>query len=348
MQLRAFHKFVLAAWAALATTGAEPLTQDAFVPVFRENFPDAFVLPQRSQFIAYATNNGVNVPVAVSRDLVSWSFAPEPATGKVRDALPRLGTWAKEGFTWAPEVLQLGNRYLLYYTASDRRRNSQCIGVAEAADPLGPFTDSRAEPIVCQTALGGSIDADPFRDADGKLYLYFKNDGNRVHARTSLWGQALAPDGLSVAGQPVELVKDNQGWEERVVEAPTMVRSPGAYQLFFSGGFFGWNPQEGGLSPYAMGYASCAAALGPCTAAKENPILHSYSDRTAGCLSGPGHQSIFQFGNRTFVSFHAWEATKGCRKGEDKRELYIAPIFWKDGKPQIAPSLRPRSGSERG
>src|SRR6185369_16181775 len=128
VQLRAFHKFVLAAWAALATTGAEPLTQDAFVPVFRENFPDAFVLPQRSQFIAYATNNGVNVPVAVSRDLVSWSFAPEPATGKVRDALPRLGTWAKEGFTWAPEVLQLGNRYLLYYTASDRRRNSQCIG----------------------------------------------------------------------------------------------------------------------------------------------------------------------------------------------------------------------------
>ena len=131
----------------------------------------------------------------------------------------------------------------------------------------------RAEPIVCQTELGGSIDANAFRDADGKLYLYFKNDGNRVHARTSLWGQPLASDGLSVTGQPTELVKDNQGWEERVVEAPTMVRSPAGYELFFSGGFFGWNPEEGGLSPYAMGYASCSSAARPlhCGAREPDP-----------------------------------------------------------------------------
>ena len=127
------------------------------------------------------------------------------------------------------------------------------------------------EPIVCQTALGGSIDASPFRDTDGKLFLYFKNDGNRVHARTSLWGQPLAADGLSVTGQPVELLKDDQGWEARVVEAPTMVRSPSGYELFFSGGFFGWNPEEGGLSPYAMGYASCSGPLGPCTPAQREP-----------------------------------------------------------------------------
>ena len=39
-----------------------------------------------------------------------------------------------------------------------------------------------AEPLVCQTALGGSIDPDPFRDSDGILYLYFKNDGNNPAA----------------------------------------------------------------------------------------------------------------------------------------------------------------------
>src|SRR4029079_5513814 len=156
-------------------------------PVFHEDFPDAFVLPHGSQFIAYATNNGANVPLAVSQALVTWSFAPDPATGKSRCALPHLGIWAKEGFTWAPEVLQLGNRYLLYYTASDRKRNMQCIGIAERRERLAPSVDGRAAPIVCQTTLGGSIDADPFRDGDGKLYLYFKNDGNRVHARPSLW-----------------------------------------------------------------------------------------------------------------------------------------------------------------
>jgi beta-xylosidase len=285
--------------------------------------------------------------MAISSDLVHWAFVAD-ANGKKRDALPKLGSWAKEGFTWAPEVLQLRDSYLLYYTASDRRKNAQCIGAAVASDPLGPFVDSNPEPIVCQTALGGSIDPDAFRDADGKLYLYFKNDGNRVHARTSLWAQPLAPDGLSVTGTPVELIKDNQGWEDRVVEAPTMVRSPAGYELFFSGGFFGWNPEEGGLSPYAMGYASCAGPLGPCTAAAENPILHSFKEREAGCLSGPGHQSIFAVGSRTFISFHAWAADRYCRKRGDARYLYIAPLFWRDGKPLLGPSLREQASAERG
>ena len=337
-------RLIVAGAAALCVAAAP---EPSFVPVFKQNFPDAFVLPQGSQFVAYSTNDGPNVPVAFSRDLVHWSFASNPAQpGKQLDALPQLGSWAKKGFTWAPEVLQLGDRYLLYYTASDRRKNAQCIGVAVASNALGPFVDSNPDPVVCQTELGGSIDPDAFRDADGKLYLYFKNDGNRVHARTSLWGQPLAPDGLSVTGAPTELLKDDQAWEERVVEAPTMVRSPAGYELFFSGGFFGWNVEEGGLSPYAMGYASCATPLGPCTAAPENPILHSFSDREAGCLSGPGHQSVFTVGERTFISFHAWEASSGCRKQDDRRYLYIAPLFWRDGKPQIGPSLRDQGSAD--
>ncbi len=318
----------------------------SFVPVFNEDFPDAFVFPHGSQFIAYSTNNGPNVPVAVSSDLAHWAYATD-ASGKKLDALPKLGSWAKPGFTWAPEVLQLGDRYLLYYTASDIRKNSQCIGVAEATDPLGPFVDTRKDPIVCQTDLGGSIDANPFRDSDGKLYVYFKNDGNRIGKHTAIWGQPLAPDGLSIAGAAVELIHDDKSWEQRLVEAPTMVRTPGGYQLLFSAAYFGWNDDQD-RSPYGMGYADCSGPLGPCRKSADNPILHSFYERDAGCLSGPGHQSVFQVANRTFMSFHAWAATSGCRKADDKRYLYIAPIFWKDGKPQIAPSVRPQGASERG
>jgi beta-xylosidase len=345
--IRHFLRRIAVAAAGLLCVGAT--VEPSFVPLFKVNFPDAFVLPHGSEFIAYSTNDGPNVPVAISRDLVHWSFvADRVRPGKRLDALPKLGSWAKPGFTWAPEVLELRGRYLLYYTASDVRKDSQCIGVAVASDPLGPFVDDHPEPIVCQTNLGGSIDPDAFRDADGKLYLYFKNDGNRVHERTSLWGEPLASDGLSVTGRPVELLKDNQLWEDRVVEAPTMIRSPLGYELFFSGGFFGWNPQEGGLSPYAIGYASCAGPLGPCIAAAENPILHSFHDRSAGCLSGPGHQSVFMVGTRSFMSFHAWETDDSCLKREDRRYLYIAPIFWRDGKPQIGPSLREQTGANRG
>lgn len=331
--------------AAMLCVGAAPPAQPAFVPVFKVNFADPFVLLHAGRFIAYSTNDGPNVPMATSTDLVHWAFVGD-ASGKQRDALPRLGSWAKTGFTWAPEVLQLGDKFLLYYTASDPHKDAQCIGVAVASDPLGPFVDDRSEPIVCQVDLGGSIDADAFRDTDGKLYIYFKNDGNRVGKHSSIWAQQLAPDGLSVVGTPVELIHDDQVWEQRLVEAPTMIRSPIGYELFFSAAFFGWNDDQA-RSPYAMGYASCAGPTGPCTKSRDNPILHSFNDRESGCLSGPGHQSIFAVGARSFISFHAWEATRGCRKAGDKRFLYIAPLFWKDGKPQLGPSLRD-PGGERG
>lgn len=324
--------------AGLLCIAAASVTEPAFVPVLRENFPDAFVLPHGREFIAYSTNDGPNVPIATSADLVHWSFVKD-ANGKKRDALPRLGSWAKVGSTWAPEVLQLGDKYLLYYAASDHKKNLQCIGVAAAIDPFGPFADDRSEPLICQIDLGGSIDPDAFRDSDGKLYLYFKNDGNRIGKHTSIWAQQLAPDGISLVGGPVELIHDDKPWEQRIVEAPTMVRSPVGYELFFSGAFFGWNNDQD-RSPYGMGYASCSGPIGPCRKSPDNPILHSFYDRRVGCLSGPGHQSIFTVGVRSFMSFHAWAANSGCHKAEDKRYLYIAPIFWKAGKPQIGVSLR--------
>lgn len=341
--MRWVHCFGLAAIATVAVA-ASP----SFVPVLKDDFPDAFVLHHRGEFIAYATNADVNLPMAVSRDLVNWDFVRDPATRKKVDGMPVLAPWVKPGFTWAPEVIQVGTKWHLYYTASSRKHDAQCLGVAVADSPKGPFRDTSAEPLLCQTELGGTIDANPFRDADGKLYLYFKNDGNRVGKRTALWGQQMTANGLSMTGTPVLLLDDDQKWESRVIEAPTMVRPPsGGYQMFFSAGFFGWN-KEDRLSPYAMGYARCSGPLGPCKDAADNPILHSFKDREAGCLSGPGHQSIFTVGNRTFVSFHAWAATSGCRKADDKRYLYIAPLVWKDGKPQFGVSLRPTKLGERG
>jgi|GEM_PF-6013400 len=63
---------------------------------------------------------------------------------------------------------------------------------------------------------------------------------------------------------------------------------------------------------------------------------------TPGVRFPDAHQSIFTVGKSTFLAFHAWAATKGCRKAADKRFLYIAPLSWKDGKPVIVTSLRAR------
>lgn len=328
--------------ALLLTAAAPPAATDQrlFVPVFEENFPDPFIMPVGSEFIAYSTNDVQNVPMATSTDLVNWHWARDPQ-GRKADAMPKLAPWVKPGFTWAPEVMKVGQQYVLYYTANHRKRDKQCIGAAVSADPKGPFIDSSAEPLVCQFELGGSIDASPFRDRDGKLYLYWKADGNRIGLPSRLFGAPLSPDGLKVAGQPKDLgIDDKDAWENKVVEAPTMVRTPDGLALFYSGGFFGWTGPER-LSPYSMGYAMCSGVLGPCTEAKGNPILRSYNQKDIGCLSGPGHQSIFRANGGTFISFHAWSATKGCRSDQEKRFLYIAPFGWENGRPELAPSLRP-------
>ena len=341
--LRSFRNF---AALALASCSFAALAEPSFVPVYRDNFPDPQIVLHNGEFIAYATNSGINLPMLTSRDLVTWTPVVGP-DGKRLDGMPQLAPWVEEGRTWAPEVIKVGNRWHLYYTARSRQLKTQCLGVAVAEDPRGPFRDASTQPLVCQTDQGGTIDANPFRDADGSLYLYYKSDGNAVGKTSYIWGQRLSADGLKVEGAAVPLIKDDAKWEYKLVEAPQMVKAPSGYQMFYSAAFFGWDPNER-LSRYATGYATCTSPLGPCQDAPENPILHSFNERQAGCLSGPGHPGIFQVGARTFMAFHAWAATSGCRKAEDERFLYVAPLFWKDGKPQLGPSLRQRGTPERG
>ena len=73
MALRPIAQRLCAAAACLLCVAAAP--DPSFVPVFNEDFPDPFVLLHASEFIAYSTNNGPNVPIAISRDLIHWSFA---------------------------------------------------------------------------------------------------------------------------------------------------------------------------------------------------------------------------------------------------------------------------------
>lgn len=307
-------------------------------PVLRANFPDPFVLPYGDRYLAYATNmhgDRANVPMAFSTDLVNWNLMARGGDpDSFHDALPDLPRWAERGRTWAPEVIQIGDRFVLYFTARHRERQQQCIGAAVASQPRGPFIAQGTAPLVCQHELGGTIDASPFRDADGQLYLYFKNDGNDRSARTAtqMWAQRLAADGLSVVGEPTPIARNDAAWEGEIAEAPFMVRRGDRYILFYSANFFGWGERDR-LSPYATGYAVCQTPLGPCTDAPANPIL--VSREQPSCLSGPGHPAIFEAQGRQYIAFHAWAARRGCRRGEDSRYMHILPLEWSGDVPVI-------------
>lgn len=329
--------------AALALAGgcataseAPPPADVSYPPVFRANFPDPFILEHEGQYLAYATNtDAANVQMASSTDLTSWRVLwDEREPSRRHDAMPVLPSWAKPGFTWAPEVLRTPGGFVLYFTARHAASGLQCVGAATSQDPRGPFTSQASEPLVCQYALGGTIDASPFRAPDGQLYLYFKNDGNNpaFNKPTELFAQRLSPDGLSLAGEPVSLSLNDKPWEGRVVEAPTMVEQGGSYVLFFSANDYGWQDTQR-VSTYAIGHATCEGPLGPCADAPDNPFLASTSQP---CLSGPGHQTVFQSGDRQLLAFHSWSATQACRPANLGRFMHIVQLSWQDGVPRLS------------
>src|SRR5206468_11173062 len=182
---------------------------------------------------AYATTDAAqHLQLARSPDLVTWAVLDDP--------LPKLAGWSS-GDTWAPEVLKTSAGFVLYYTsrAPEIKRpdgsGSQCITLALAAVPEGPFVDSSTKPLVCQGELGGSIDATPLVDADGTRFLIWKHDGTCCGLPTRFWIQRLSADGLRLTGKPSDMgVVNDEPWEGSLIEAPTLILSDGVYFLFYS------------------------------------------------------------------------------------------------------------------
>jgi beta-xylosidase len=292
-------------------------------PVLRRDFADPGIIRVDDTYYAYSTNAASrNVPLAISTDLVNWEYEA--------DAMPALPSWAQLGgsYVWAPEVIEIEGRYLLYFTARDKAADKQCIGVAVSDKPEGKFLDTRDAAFICQVEEGGSIDASPFRDADGTLYLYWKNDGNCCSIATYIYVQQLSDDGLSLVGEPTRLVRNDRAWEGRVIEAPTMWLEDGRYTLFFSA-----NDYAG--PAYAVGYARCESAAGPCEDAEENPILSSVLEGGGTPVIGPGHQTIVLDGDgEPWMAYHAWQVTSSGTRG-GSRYMWLDRLVWEGDAPRV-------------
>jgi beta-xylosidase len=288
-------------------------------PVLENDFADPDVIAADGAYYAYATNaSGRNIEAAKSTDLVTWEL--------LTDAMPALPSWAQLGgsLVWAPAVAQIGQKYVMYYTARDTASDKQCIGVATADKPDGKFLDKNDHAFVCMPAEGGDIDASPFSDG-GKYYLYWKNDGNCCGITTYIYGQELSADGLTLVGEPKRLIQNDQNWEGRVIEGPEMWKHDTGYYLFFSAGNYA-------DATYGVGYATCDGPLGPCKQADENPILHSKVE-SEPLVIGPGGESLIQVGDQTWMLYHVWDEVSGSRG--DARYMWLDRVDWQSGKPVV-------------
>lgn len=318
----------IAGTATLAATGASyALGGGTAAPakVVPANHPDPEVIRVGDTYYMYATNQGQRVPVRTSKSLTGPWSAP-------RDVMPANAAWSTGKHYWAPEVTQIGpTDFRMYFTANDRATGRQCIGIARAASPLGPFTP-QAKPFQCDSREGGAIDASTFRDTDGSLWLIYKNDGNAIRKRTTLWLQRLSPDGMTKVGARRALISNDAPHEHGIIEAPVMVKRGGKYVLFYSGGEF-WN------GSYFTSYATATSLTGTFTKAYR-PLMTNAS--LNGKVDGPGGQDIVSTPQGDKIVFHGWLDAKRTSRG-----VYVADLGFPGGNPVVRGS-RVRYEAERG
>ncbi len=285
-------------------------------PVLDTDYADPTIVRDGDAFYAYATGQAGSsaIQVSTSRDLVDWS-APE-------DALPERPDWQplQDGLTWAPEVVAAGDRWLMYYVAREQASGLQCLALAVAAEPAGPFEDTSTEPLLCQRDLGGSIDAFAFTDVDERRWLFWKNDGNARGLDTRIWVQELSADGTQLLGRAVDTgLRQTKDWQGALVEAPTVVLHEGTYVLFYSANDYG-------SDAYAMGYATATSVTGPYTDRSDEPWVDSEGDAT-----GPGGQAVLDVDGEQWLVYHAWQAGEEGYDSGGRRAMWLDRLTWQEG-----------------
>jgi beta-xylosidase len=324
------------------TANATPtLGENEFVnPVIDADFPDPDVILVGDSYYAYATARGsTNIQLARSENLVDWKMLP--------DALPDLAAWsglttaftgAPQRATWAPDIAEVDDAFILYYTAPALKAAKfqgeapQCIGRATSARPEGPFRDTSSAPLVCQPELGFTIDPAYFEDADGNRYLLWR--GGCCGLASRIYIQKLTDDGLGVTGEIVDTgIRNDRPWEGGTAEAPTLLFRDGTYYLLYSGNNpFGYD--------YGVGYATSDSVLGPYEKAEENPILV-----TKAKVVGPGHQSIIEDKDGDlWLTYHAWERPKVGYEAGGRRAMLIDELVVDDGTVRVlGPDTEPQA-----
>ena len=290
-------------------------------PVIDADFADPHVVRAGSRWYAFATGvvGETNIQVARSSDLVRWETLGE--------ALPDRPPWQplEMGLTWAPEVLAVGDRWVMHYTARDDASGLQCLTTAVAEAPGGPYVDDSRAPLVCQQDQGGSIDSHPFQDVDGRRWLFWKNDGNARGVDSRIWVQELGADGRSLLGDPVDTgLRQSAPWHGALVEAPTVLRTEAGYLMLYSANNYD-------TADYAMGWASAEQVTGPYTDRSPEPWVTG-----RGAAAGPGGQSVVTAANgRQWLAYHAWDPGRVGYGSGGRRAMWLDRLELVDGRPVL-------------
>jgi beta-xylosidase len=318
--------------------------------------PDPSALHDGSGSDYYLYTTGDLFPMQHSTDLVHWT-----SLGTAFTQRPSWVVQSADWHPWSPSVLRHDGPcpgstspscYYLFYTGLSEQYATNCVAVATATTPGGPFTDrgplagpalgqlangllgplvgllnTIVRPIGCGDGEGyGNIDPAPFVDSDGRAYLYVSTDWAcppssilcapvNSELLPTISVIPLGPSLLAASGPRTPLFSGDQEWEQ----APLASVVEGPWVEKHGGAYYLFYSGGDWTHDYGMGDAILSSPLGPASKDPGNPILFGtkqvYSPGGGSTITGPGRLD--------WMLYHA-------RLGgyQQPRELFIDRVVW--------------------
>ncbi|TWT34033.1 Arabinoxylan arabinofuranohydrolase precursor [Posidoniimonas corsicana] len=274
--------YVLLAGSLVQATGVPALGEN---PVVDGYFGDPTVLIHEGTLYLMATKDpwgGDDLACFSTTDLKSWRS--HTLNWPTYDAC--ISESKNGNRVWAPEVIRgPDGRFYLYVSVGSE------IYCGVAAHPLGPWENVRKDrgPIV-HSQRGSAvhtIDASPFIDTDGRVYLYWGSGHNWENGQCM--AVELEPDMHTFRGAAKNITPPNY------FEGPHMVKRNGKYYLMYS---------EGKTidKSYQVRYAVGDSPLGSFTKEGRNSPILSTDEQLS--VWGPGHHCVFSIHGQDFIAYH--------------------------------------------
>ncbi len=287
-----------------------------------------------------------------SKNLSDWQRVGDYAKGYSLKVTASDWTDGETDTFWAPEVLRnpTDGKYYMYFSASAKKQltisgknaayDRLYIGIAVGDTPVdfrilgsetwvndadGNVITGATLPVDFQKAYGldgvfSVIDANPFLDDDGNLYLYFNkhtDSNSETPALMGVWGvkmrdfvtpdystlslvcspNAITSQGGLVNGKPKVISREGNYpfGEGSINEGPCMVKHNGKYYMTYSANGYS-------SASYSVHQAISDAPLGTFSKpllTEGNPVLAS----TKTYVSGTGHHSVVKAGDDYMIVY---------------------------------------------
>jgi arabinan endo-1,5-alpha-L-arabinosidase len=320
--------FVAACMAAVACGQTEPARADAqevLRQLGRRNIgvhdPSAIIKCNGEYWIFYT---GMGTPSIHSSDLVNWLAGPR--TFPTRPAWVAEAVPANRGDLWAPDIIKIGNRYLLFVSASSFGKNTSAIGIAtnttlDPADPAYHWSDGSVVVQSHENDDYNCIDPCAFLDSDEKLWLSFGSfwSGIKLIQLDPTTGHRISPESP---------MYDLAHWD--AIEASYLYHHDQHYYLFASLGMC----CRGIKSTYNTRVGRADKITGPYLDKEGKDMLLGGGTLVAGAegpMIGPGQAGIFEENGVFWFSCHFYDGT-----ANGASRLSIRPLTWsEDGWPVL-------------